>query len=103
MANLVHGVQPARSDHHDRDRAGGERAARRLEEVLADLDRGDVLEDLVRRKLAAEIRREPTGPAGRVLAPIADEDARQRSLSLEKVASRVGIASAPWCLDAECI
>ena len=66
--------QPVLADQRQQHVAGPDRAGDHLNEVVAQLDRVDVLEDLPAAVVVGEPVVEPAGLLGGLIAPVADED-----------------------------
>src|SRR5262249_23362076 len=68
---------PIRSDHNKHGSARPQGVAKRLFEIDTGINAGNVFEDLLRREMPSQVVRESSGRMFRVLAAVADEDARR--------------------------
>jgi hypothetical protein len=81
---LVGDRQPLIADQRQQHIAGPDCSGDHLDEVVAQLDRVDVLEDLAAAEVVGEPVEQPAGRVGGLLPPVADEDptrSRRRGFS----------------------
>jgi hypothetical protein len=66
--------EPSITDQRQQHVAGTDRSANNLDEVVTELDRVDVFEDLSGAKVLRESIEQPAGRVGGFVSPVADED-----------------------------
>ena len=82
---LVGDREPLIADQRQQDVARSHRARDHLDEVVAQLDRVDVLEDPAPAEVVGETFVQPPGRIGRLVAPVADEDSTGCRISHERI------------------